>query len=365
MEAEQNLPFEVGQLGESKSFKDGFRGAWFRCKIKDYRMRGAEPTVALEYYDFPDEKITRMNLYRLNPAEKHTGVKKKHLMLRPGYPQIYLRSQMPDVTDISEVVGVVDRPWKVGDTVDWFKDGCYWSASITNKQDDELVEVEFPRPPVGEGGVYVVPGKELRPSLDWTPELGWTVPIPKVGETSEPCVCLIHPTSPGIIRNNNIGTGETSPFKFSPSSVSSYGSASSFPPGFSLDSSDKEILIKPSGDLLKKQKTGTTNMKNGGSDKTTLSSCISSTHSDTSESVSARKIRPPRDQNNSCGSSKKMRKTETDSTLSDMIESSIMDLEVLVNRVKWLKGALDYGTEFSTTMKPSWKFLGTRTSLGD
>ncbi|KAI3849497.1 hypothetical protein MKW92_039802 [Papaver armeniacum] len=327
MEAEQNLPFEVGQLGESKSFKDGFRGAWFRCKIKDYKMRGAEPTVALEYYDFPDEKITRMNLYRLNPAEKHTGVKKKHLMLRPGYPQIYLRSQMPDISDISEVVGVVDRPWKVGDMVDWFKDGCYCLCS---------------------------PWQKLRPSLDWTPELGWTVPIPKVGETSEPCVCLIHPTNPGIIRNNSIGTGETSPFKFSPSSVSSYGSASSFPPGFSLDSSDKEILIKPSGDLLKKQKTGTNHNKHE-----------ERTHSDTSESVSARKIRPPRDRNNSCGSSKKMKKRESDSTLSDMIESSIMDLEVLVNRVKWLKGALEHGAEFSTTMKPSWKFLGTRASLGD
>ncbi|KAI3973179.1 hypothetical protein MKX01_020914 [Papaver californicum] len=365
MEAEQNLPFEVGQLAESKSFKEGFRGAWFRCKIKDYRMRGAEPTVALEYYDFPDEKITRMNLYRLNPAEKSTGVKKRHLMLRPCYPQIYLRSQMPDVSDISEVVGIVDRPWKVGDMVDWLKDGCYWSACITNVQDGEIVQVQFPRPPMGEGGSYVVPGKELRPSLDWTPELGWTVPIPKVGETSEPCVRLIHPKSPGKIRNNNVGTGETLSFKCSSSSVSSHGSASSFPPGLSLDSPDRESLNKPSGGLSNKQKTGTANMKNSSADKTTLSSCISSTHGDTRESVSARKIRPAGDRYNSCGSSKRMRKSEADSTLSDMIESSIMDLEELVNRVKWLKGALEYGVEFSTTTKPTWKFLETRASLGD
>ncbi|KAI3933898.1 hypothetical protein MKX01_028224 [Papaver californicum] len=365
MEAEQNLPFEVGQLAESKSFKDGFRGAWFRCKIKDYKMRGAEPTVALEYYDFPDEKITRMNLYRLNPAEKSNGVKKKHLMLRPCYPQIYLPSQMPDVSDISEVVGIVDCPWKVGDMVDWLKDGCYWSACITNLQDDEIVQVQFPRSPMGEGGSNLVPGNELRPSLDWTPELGWTVPIPKVGETSEPCVRLIHPKIPGKIRNNNFGTGETLPFKCSSSSVSSPGSASSFPPGLSLDPSDRESLIMPSGDLLNKQKTGTANMNNGSANKTTLSSCFSSTHGDTCESVSARKTRPSRDRDNSRGSSKKIRKSETDSTLSDMIESSIMDLEELVNRVKWLKGALEYGVEFSTTTKPSWKFLKTRASLGD
>ncbi|KAI3877156.1 hypothetical protein MKX03_010423 [Papaver bracteatum] len=224
---------------------------------------------------------------------------------------------------------------------------------------DEIVQVQFPRSLMGEGGSYIVPDKELRRSLDWTPELGWTVPIPKVGETSEPCVCLIQPKSPdvGKIRNNNVGTGETSP--------STFCSASLFSPGSSLDSSGREILFKPSADLLSKQKTGTANMNNGSVDKSTLSSSISSIHGDTCESVSARKTRPPREKYNSCRSSKKMRKTETDSTLSDMIESSIMNLEVLVNRVKRLKGALEYGAEFSTTMKPSWKFLGTHASLGD
>ncbi|KAI3990996.1 hypothetical protein MKX01_026180 [Papaver californicum] len=102
------------KLLKNKPFKDDREIKQDMCCafIKDYRMRGAEPTVELEYYDFPDEKITRMNLYRLNPAEKSTGVKKKHLMLRPCYPRIYLRSQMPDVSDISEVVGIVDRPMR-------------------------------------------------------------------------------------------------------------------------------------------------------------------------------------------------------------------------------------------------------------
>ncbi|MCL7045244.1 hypothetical protein MKW94_024425, partial [Papaver nudicaule] len=309
--------------------------------------------------------ITRMNLYRLNPAEKSTGVKKKHLMLRPGYPQIYHKSQMPDVSDFSEVVGILDRPWKAGDMVDWLKDGCYWSACIADVQDDDIVQVQCPRAPAGEGGSYVVPCKELRPSLDWTPELGWTAPISKV--TSEPCVRLVHPKNPGRIRNSIFGTGVTSPFKFSPSSVSSHGSASSFPPGFSSVSSDRKIPIKPSGGLLNKQKTGSENTKNGGADKTTSSLSVSSSHGDTCESVSGRNKLPPRDRSNSRGSFKKMRKSETEpnSTMSDMIESSIMDLEELVNRVKWLKGALEYGAEFSTTMKPSWKFLETHASPED
>ncbi|KAI3964665.1 hypothetical protein MKX01_020482, partial [Papaver californicum] len=66
-------------------------------------------------------------------------------MLRPNYPQIYHRNQTPDTCDISEMIAIVDGTWKVGDMVDWLTDGCYC--------------------------------KELRPSLDWTPELGWTMPV--------------------------------------------------------------------------------------------------------------------------------------------------------------------------------------------
>jgi hypothetical protein len=28
-----DLPFKVGQMAESRSFLQGFRGAWFRCKV--------------------------------------------------------------------------------------------------------------------------------------------------------------------------------------------------------------------------------------------------------------------------------------------------------------------------------------------
>ena len=29
----KDLPFEVGHVAESRSFIQGFRGAWFRCKV--------------------------------------------------------------------------------------------------------------------------------------------------------------------------------------------------------------------------------------------------------------------------------------------------------------------------------------------
>ncbi|KAJ6351740.1 hypothetical protein OIU78_007605 [Salix suchowensis] len=46
-----------------------------------------------------------------------------------------------------------------------------------------------------------------------------------------------------------------------------------------------------------------------------------------------------------------------DSTCSDTIESAILDLEVLVNRIKWMKDALKFGLPLSNTATPSWTFL--------
>ncbi|MCL7038509.1 hypothetical protein MKW94_022173 [Papaver nudicaule] len=441
-----NLPFEVGQLVESKSFLEGYRGAWFRCKIKDHKKRCGEHSVALEYSDFPDEKITWINLYRLSPAERNLVSKRKYLMLRPSYPQIYHQNQIPDAGDISEIIAIVDGTWKVGDMVDWFKDDCYWSACITNVQDEENIQIQIPEHPVGEGGSYAVRSKDLRPSLNWTPELGWTVPISEIGTTSCSSVRLVQPKNPGFVKNNDSGTSEKSSLKFSSASVSSYSVAASLPPEILLNSSvskikksiaepsklsshslETGIMKKHSGDVLSKQKTETSSIKNDGTQMTSFSDRVSvkcldkhsgdipskqsikndgteytrlsdsvsvkrldehsgdmpskrknessSTKNDDTEmtsfsdkrldkceSVSAGNV-ASREQYNSCGSLKRLRKSETElnSTFSESIESSIMDLEELVNKVIWLKGALHKGAENSNTMKPSWKFLETRT----
>ncbi len=53
------------------------------------------------------------------------------LMMRPPFPSIYHESERPDANTILEAVVVVSDAWKVGDLVDWWKDGCYWSGKIT------------------------------------------------------------------------------------------------------------------------------------------------------------------------------------------------------------------------------------------
>ena len=45
------------------------------------------------------------------------------------------------------------------------------------------------------------------------------------------------------------------------------------------------------------------------------------------------------------------------SMCSDTIEAPILDLEELVNRVKWLKGILEFGVPLSNAGRPPWKFL--------
>ncbi|MCL7040234.1 hypothetical protein MKW94_016748 [Papaver nudicaule] len=450
-----NLPFEVGQQAEAKSFMEGYRGAWFRCKIIECGQRGAEPAVALDYLDYDDYKKSWIQLYRVSPAEKHSDYKKRHLMLRPSYPQIYHQSQMPDTCEISEMVGIVDGSWEVGDLVDWFKDGCYWSGWITEVIDVENVQVQFPKPPMGEGETEKVSCKDLRPTLDWTPKLGWIAPIFEEGKTFRRCVRLIHPMGPGEVRNNVVGSSETS------SHVSSSSLAGSMPAELPLDSSGREnlnqasdikmknsspeppepfshtgghipkkhsckllkkqmtdtsnvkidgcaeknslqdssssiagdriepvlarndmtsaetpklslhsrkriFLEKHSFNLLNKQKTDTSkNIKDDGAGKNSLSDNVSSIDDDKFEPVLARQEVASKDWYKYCGSSKKMRISEAElsSTSSGTIESSIMDLEVLINKVKLLKGALTYGIEFSNSMKPSWKLLETRLPL--
>ncbi|XVF38382.1 hypothetical protein REPUB_Repub20aG0096700 [Reevesia pubescens] len=132
-----SLPFEVGQLVEMRSFLAGYRGAWFRCKIKDIGRRKKQLGHALEYIDFPDEKICWTKLYQKGSNSKDG---KRTLMVRPCFPSVYRESQMPDFNTISEVVVIVNDVWKVGDLVDWWTDNCFWSGMITEKLGDDKVK---------------------------------------------------------------------------------------------------------------------------------------------------------------------------------------------------------------------------------
>ncbi|EPS62475.1 hypothetical protein M569_12316, partial [Genlisea aurea] len=129
MENADELPFKVGDLAESKSFQHGYRGAWFRCKIAEIRKRKEHLEYALEYYDFPDEKLKWTKPYQVQIWVRQRE-KNKELMIRPHYPPIFNAKQVPDVSSIREATVVFDDAWKIGDLVDWWTTGCYWSGTI-------------------------------------------------------------------------------------------------------------------------------------------------------------------------------------------------------------------------------------------
>lgn len=195
MTIHQPLPFVMGNPAEAKSFQVGYRGAWFRCKIQDIRRKKGQIVYALEYYDYPGEKIKWTRIYQKPIRSSSLKEVKRELMVRPHFPLIYHESELPNVTTISEVVVVVDGIWRVGDLVDWLYEGCFWSGTITQVVGDEMVQIKLPEPPIGEGKFYEARCEDLRPSLDWSPEIGWTVPKPL--ENGRSCPRLIQPMKQG------------------------------------------------------------------------------------------------------------------------------------------------------------------------
>ncbi|KAJ8438894.1 hypothetical protein Cgig2_007739 [Carnegiea gigantea] len=61
--------------------------------------------------------------------------------------------------------------------------GISWTIGLGCGEEVEAIRreglIKFPDPPVGEGSVDCVSSKDLRPSLNWSLELGWTVPMPQ------------------------------------------------------------------------------------------------------------------------------------------------------------------------------------------
>ncbi|XP_071700913.1 uncharacterized protein [Rutidosis leptorrhynchoides] len=103
-------------------------------------------------------------------------------MLRPHYPLIYKRDEMPDANSISEVCVVIDDDddtWKAGDMVDWNSDGAYWSTRVTEVLTDDKVKIELPMPPAGErkdDETHEALCKDLRPNLVWSQRKDWSLP---------------------------------------------------------------------------------------------------------------------------------------------------------------------------------------------
>ncbi|KAL0348962.1 UNVERIFIED_CONTAM: hypothetical protein Sangu_1124000 [Sesamum angustifolium] len=62
-------------------------------------------------------------------------------------------------------------------------------------------KIELHPPPLGEGSSYEIHLKDIRPSLDWSPQCGWTVPNQE-GDTGRACAQLIKPVNQGMINYN-------------------------------------------------------------------------------------------------------------------------------------------------------------------
>lgn len=367
---ESGLPFVVGQFVEARSFVHGYRGAWFRCKVKGIKRKNNVLRYALEYYDFPDEKIRWTKLYQKLPRTSGRNPKehKKQLMVRPQFPTVYLENKMPDVSSISEEV-VVINDWKIGDLVDWWVDGCYWSGWL--KFDDQKYKIELHPPPVGEGSTYEVSFKNLRPSLDWCLDNGWTVPIPEDGE-NRPCARLFKPVNQGS-SPRLVGRAVSEEKMYSLGiarglddhiASSSQTSTSSLTAPERLKHTEKQPLATASSETCKPE----LNIDFDGTDidirKTSCSDSVSSSYvkgasADVAGATAAREA-------SNGGPLKKTRAASNfsqNSMTSDTIEATILDLEELVSRVKWTKNILESGNPSLHTSRPMWKFLENPASL--
>ncbi|KAG2262238.1 hypothetical protein Bca4012_013113 [Brassica carinata] len=156
------LPFKDGQTVEVRSFEHGFRGAWFRCKIvRIYKVEG-KLYYSLKYLDYENEEIHEQQVFQRFEDEE-----KEFLMVRPSYPSVH---------KIKADQELARGSWKVGDFVDWHKDDCYWSGTVSAIKNNGALKVELYPPPRGEGDTCNALSKDLRPSLEWSLEDGWTSP---------------------------------------------------------------------------------------------------------------------------------------------------------------------------------------------
>ncbi|KAG2722126.1 hypothetical protein I3760_02G115700 [Carya illinoinensis] len=298
---------------------------------------------------------------------------KKQLMVRPQFPRIYRESQMPDVSTILEVAVIVVDSWQVGNLVDWWTDGCYWSGRVVELLGDNKVKVELFPPPMGEGQSYEALCKDLRPSLDWTPECGWTVPIPLENGNVHSCARIIKPFNQGapgnmMARDDDKGrkgiqaAARASLERNTSSSSHISGSLSQPPDGFER-MAKRPWSIKASKDTRTSETNFELDMVDTGIGKTSGSDSVSSSHvrdapTDTVGTAAGK------GKNNDAGSSKKMKhgSISLNSMRSDTVEDAVMDLEELLNKIKWARAILEFGKPLSGTTQNPWKFLEHRAS---
>ncbi|KAK4775669.1 hypothetical protein SAY87_023630 [Trapa incisa] len=327
-----NIPFEVGQVVESRSFLPGFRGAWFRCKIRKIGRRNGKLSFAMEYIDFPDEKILWTKAFQRTPFIAGAKANKTmQMMVRPCFPPVYHKSEKPIINDILEVAVVAEDEWIVGDLVDWWTDGCYWSGTVSKILNDGMLQIVLPSPPYGEGQAYDVLSKDLRPSLDWSPDSGWTLPTTTVGGYNRHCAQLIKQDNEGRSADSNVA-GETRV------NISIGGSSStSFSSGTQSRSPSSPLEPKP--ELPAEGPSFTAWLKR------IRENSASVQETDSIDTISIPDIERVMEGN--VARSSKTLKIESPlrlrSTLSNTLEDAVLDIEKLASHVRKLQNILKIG----------------------
>ncbi|KAJ3669446.1 hypothetical protein LUZ60_011396 [Juncus effusus] len=397
----QNLPFKIGEEIEVRSFMRGYRGGWFRCKIQDIKMkRGHVEEYCVEHCDFPEEELTWTKPY-VTPRKDLWF--KTELMVRPPFPSFLKVSELAEQDPATDIKAVVADAWRVGDSVDLWYEDVYWSGKITRFLNDGLVEVELPKPPIGEGGLYSGSIMNLRPTLHWSPKTGWTVPISTVngeswytarmintrdsewvskandlkeeilscsnatsGAPAEPSNSelspLINTKKPGSERvskandlktNNGVKKETPSCSNATTSNAPVEPSKSNTEASGSMSSSDSEFLQFTRKNANKKAKHGIVLSDDDDISKDEKKNDdIGNNKND-----NGRNDNDLKDGDDFVGRICSSNSSKAYVRQRDPIDSSIMELEELANKLRWMKGALEFGVRWSKDVKPSWKFL--------
>ncbi|XP_019259228.1 PREDICTED: uncharacterized protein LOC109237385 isoform X1 [Nicotiana attenuata] len=379
MAKEYQLPFKVGQFAEARSFRSGFRSAWFRCKIKEINHKRGHWNARLEYFDYPDEKLTWMRLFQMPPYNIGKSKEKKQLMLRPQYPPIKLKNEVSGVSSISDAMIVVDGNWQVGDLVDWWANGCYWSGQLTKLLGNSKAEMALTPPPIGEGALYEIHFKDLRPSLDWSPNFGWTVLASQYGDSVRRCAQLIQPVNQALgrfpaleIHSMSEGRKDSQAKAGSSSNLSSPTNlyANSLPGSEETKDFKTTGLVEQSSiiDLPKEaantsKKVSRSDINSGSQLGDKLAKEASWSDNGSTSCIAIDQAKTAETTENFYLSSCPLKKFRTSDGVrlhsmgSDSTEAVILDLEELANKIKWLKGLLEFGKPVSNANRPSWKFV--------
>jgi hypothetical protein len=90
-------------------------------------------------------EITWTHIYQAAPKDSsgdNRNPSTKELMLRPPFPSFHKERGQPLPLSVSDdVIALVNDAWRLGDLVDLWCDGCYWSGSIIKLHADDSVEV--------------------------------------------------------------------------------------------------------------------------------------------------------------------------------------------------------------------------------